>query len=72
MSPAGNHVRAMVSAAEAGSGSVVTLTQDSATPTSATPALVGDPGHVLGYSCSALTGSLLRLVINFTLPTRGA
>ena len=64
MSPAGNHAHAMVSPAEAGSGSVVAFTQDSTTPTSAKspqqtqkrrllgtpikPALVGDPGHVLG------------------------
>jgi hypothetical protein len=64
MSPAGNHARAMVSPAEAGSGFLQPATQDSTTPRSAkspqqtqrrrllgTPikaALVGGPGHVLG------------------------
>ena len=37
-----------MSPAEVGSGFYFQRTQDSTTPTSAKPALVGDPGHVLG------------------------
>jgi hypothetical protein len=37
------------------------LTQHSTTPTSAKPALVGDPGHVLGYDCDALRAEDCRL-----------
>src|SRR5664280_2874116 len=46
-----------------------TLTQHSATPTSAKPALVGDPGHVLGYDCVALRASMAQSQVSASHPT---
>src|SRR5664279_3312498 len=46
-----------------------TLTQHSATPTSAKPALVGDPGHVLGYDCVALRASMAQSQVSAPHPT---
>ena len=46
-----------------------TLTQHSTTPTSAKPALVGDPGHVLGYDCVALRASMAQSQVSTPHPT---